>query len=329
MQSTATLATVSGRYYAMDRDARWDRTRLAYDAIVHGIGELADDGEAAIASAYARGENDEFILPTVIGPYAGMGNEDVVVHLNFRADRARQLTQALALSEFDAFDRGCDPATCWWSRSPSTSRPLSCRWPCRLRAARHRLAGGASGTARQAAAPRCRDGEVRPRHVLLQRRCRGAVRRRGPRPRALQSGGGDLRPRTRDARRPHHRRDRGRHRAQGTTTSSSPTMRTPTWSGTRASGTRRLQAAEIIDACLGRVADPVAERGGTLVITADHGNIEEMRDAEGRPQTSHTTSPVPTRPRRRRAPGRSAPRGTLADVAPTLCELWASRPGRR
>ncbi|MQA76652.1 MAG: 2,3-bisphosphoglycerate-independent phosphoglycerate mutase, partial [Solirubrobacterales bacterium] len=75
----ATLATVSGRYYAMDRDGRWDRTRLAYDAIVYGVGELADDGEAAIAAAYGRGEGDEFIQPTVLSGSSPLAAGDVVL----------------------------------------------------------------------------------------------------------------------------------------------------------------------------------------------------------------------------------------------------------
>ena len=82
-----------------------------------------------------------------------------------------------------------------------------------------------------------------------------------------------------------------------------------------------VSAAEIIDACLGRVAEAVAERGGTLVITADHGNIEEMRDAEGNPQTKHTTSPVPIVVVGDLVRGRSLRDGALSDVAPTLCEL--------
>ena len=91
-----------------------------------------EGGDSAIAAAYARGEDDEFIRPTVIGSYAGMANEDVAVHLNFRADRARQLTRALALPDFDAFDRGPRPRRPRWSsRSPSTSRPTSCRSPSR------------------------------------------------------------------------------------------------------------------------------------------------------------------------------------------------------
>ncbi len=93
----------------MDRDARWERTARAYEAIVHAVGERGPSGAAAIAAAYERGEDDEFIAPTVIGSYAGMGDGDVVIHLNFRADRARQLTHALADPAFSAFDRGAHP----------------------------------------------------------------------------------------------------------------------------------------------------------------------------------------------------------------------------
>ncbi len=109
----ATLATVSGRYWAMDRDGRWDRTRRAYEAIVHGSGGVAESGAEAVRSAYARDIGDEFIEPTVVRPEGAVGAGDALVHLNFRADRARQLTQALALDEFDHFDRGWRQRTCW------------------------------------------------------------------------------------------------------------------------------------------------------------------------------------------------------------------------
>ena len=106
----ATVATVSGRYYAMDRDQRWDRTARAWEAIVHGAGPTSPSATEAVTAAHARGEGDEFIVPTVIDGYDGMRDGDAVVHLNFRADRARQLTQALALDDFAAFDRGRRPA---------------------------------------------------------------------------------------------------------------------------------------------------------------------------------------------------------------------------
>src|SRR5688572_21783385 len=106
-----TPATVIGRYFAMDRDGRWDRTRLAYDAIVHAMGERAPAASSAIVAAYARGEADEFIRPTVLDGYPGVADGDVLVHLNFRADRARQLTRALALDTFGTNPRDLHVAT--------------------------------------------------------------------------------------------------------------------------------------------------------------------------------------------------------------------------
>ena len=102
----ARIASVGGRYWAMDRDTRWERTERGYDAIVHGEGRHAPSAVAAIEEAYARGETDEFVEPTVIDGVDGLVRDgDPIVHANFRADRARQLTRALALPDFDGFDR--------------------------------------------------------------------------------------------------------------------------------------------------------------------------------------------------------------------------------
>ena len=104
------IASVSGRYYAMDRDRRWDRTKLAWDAIVHGEAEHhADTGEAAVRAAYERGETDEFIVPTTVGDEGRIREGDSVVFFNFRPDRARQLTRALGEKDFSEFDRGAAP----------------------------------------------------------------------------------------------------------------------------------------------------------------------------------------------------------------------------
>ena len=92
----ARIASVTGRYYAMDRDKRWDRTELAYDALVEGEAEFsADSGEAAVRAAYERGETDEFIKPTLVGEEGRIRDGDSVIFFNFRPDRARQLTQKL------------------------------------------------------------------------------------------------------------------------------------------------------------------------------------------------------------------------------------------
>src|SRR5205823_10011241 len=105
------VATVTGRYYAMDRDRRWDRTKLAYDAIVHGRADTphADSGAAAVRSAYERGETDEFVKPTLVGDEGRIRDGDAVLFFNFRPDRARQLTRALGEPDFAEFDRGDAP----------------------------------------------------------------------------------------------------------------------------------------------------------------------------------------------------------------------------
>src|SRR3954463_12326520 len=105
------IATVSGRYYAMDRDKRWDRTKLAYDALVHGRGDAPDasSGVEAVRAAYERDETDEFIKPTVVGEEGRIRDGDAVLFFNFRPDRARELTRAIAEPDFDEFDRGDAP----------------------------------------------------------------------------------------------------------------------------------------------------------------------------------------------------------------------------
>ena len=316
----ATLATVSGRYYAMDRDGRWDRTRLAYDAIVHGIGELAEGGEGAIAAAHARGIGDEFIVPTVIGGYAGMANEDVVVHLNFRADRARQLSQALALPEFDAFDRGRRPrdllvTTLTEYQSPAELPVAVAFGPLvidSLAAHLSRLGKRqlhVAETEKYAHVTYFFNGGVEPpfsgeQRILVPSNREVPTYDLAPEMRAIPitdalvagigSGEYDF----------------------IVANYANPDMvgHTGVWEAA-------VHAAETIDACLGRVAMAVEAAGGTLVITADHGNIEEMRDPEGHPQTKHTTSPVPIVIVGEAVRGRRLRDGALSDVAPTLCQL--------
>src|SRR4051812_47394851 len=105
LRQAGNVGTVSGRYYAMDRDTRWERTKLAYDAVVHAQGLRAGTAGEAVATSYERDETDEFIKPTVIGSYDGVADGDVAIFINFRPDRARQLTRALAEPGFDEFPR--------------------------------------------------------------------------------------------------------------------------------------------------------------------------------------------------------------------------------
>ena len=213
----ARIATVGGRYWAMDRDQRWDRVERGYDAIVHGIGVHAVGATAAVEAAYARGETDEFVVPTVIDGVDGtVRDRDPIVHVNFRADRARQLTHALADPDVRRV-RPLGPG-----RRGAAARPPG-RHDDRVRGGppgrgRLRSRGGAVAGAgvrrgRLDAVPRRRDREVRARHVLLQRRPRGAwpgeERRLVPSPRVATY---DLQPEMSAARRDRRARRRDRVR---------------------------------------------------------------------------------------------------------------------
>ncbi len=315
----ATLATVSGRFYAMDRDHRWERTARAFEAIVHGGGLVAAGGIEAIAAAYARNEGDEFIQPTVLPAAKPMADEDAVVHLNFRADRARQLTQALALVDFDGFDRGAMPAV---SVATLTEYQAADELPVRVcfpPLAFDSLAGHLSRLGRRqlhiaetekyAHVTYFFNGGVEEpfageERILVRSRRDVATYDLAP-----EMSGGPIT----DA-------------LVGAIESSEwdfivANYANPDMVGHTGVWDAAVTAAEFIDACLGRVARSALGADAPLVITADHGNIEEMRDAAGHPQTKHTTSPVPlvlVDVGRRSAHHRD---GELADVAPTLCEL--------
>ena len=320
LSGTVTPATVIGRYFAMDRDARWSRTARAYEAIVHGIGERAPDAVTAVSAAYARGEGDEFIAPTVIGSYGGMGDGDVVVHLNFRADRARQLTHALVDGELSAFDRGAPPrdlmvVTLTEYQAPD-ELPVTVAFGSpvidSLGAHLSRLGKRqlhVAETEKYAHVTYFFNGGVEEElpgedRILIPSNREVATYDLAPEMRAeaitdavvsaVEAGSHDF----------------------IVANYANPDMvgHTGIWEAA-------VRAAEVIDGCLGRLERATLDAGATLVITADHGNIEEMRDAEGRPQTKHTTSPVPLVLVDGRHAGAALRDGELADVAPTLCEL--------
>ncbi|MGH2455133.1 MAG: 2,3-bisphosphoglycerate-independent phosphoglycerate mutase [Candidatus Limnocylindria bacterium] len=321
----ATPATVSGRFYAMDRDRRWKRTGLAWEALVHGVGERAARAADAIAAAYARGEGDEFIRPTVLDGHDGIHDGDVVVHLNFRADRARQLTRALALDGFDGFDRGRRPADLHvatlteYQSSPELPVPVAFP-PLEIdslgallsRLGRRQL--HLAETEKYAHVTYFFNGGVEAElpgedRVLVPSRRDVPTYDLAPEMsapeitdrlvEAIGSGSYDL----------------------IVVNYANPDMvgHTGVWEAA-------VRAAEIVDGCLGRVAAAVLAAGGALVVTADHGNIEEMRDEAGAPQTKHTTSPVPLVLVGEDWRGARLRDGILADVAPTLCQLMAVEP---
>jgi 2,3-bisphosphoglycerate-independent phosphoglycerate mutase len=320
MAGRATVATVSGRYYAMDRDKRWERTKLAWDAIVHGQGERARTATKAVALAHARDESDEFVLPTVIGSYAGVGDGDAVVHLNFRADRARQLTQALALPHFTAFDRGQVPANLLVATlteyQAHDELPVAVAFP-----------------------PLVIDSLPAYLSRLSKRQLHVAETEKYAHVTYFFNGGVE-------APLPGEDRILVPSRRDVPTYDLAPEMSAPQITEQLLAGIgsgdydfivvnyanpdmvghtgvwdAAVRAAEVIDGALAQISEATLATGGSLVITADHGNIEEMRDEQGAPQTKHTTSPVPLALVAERWRGAGLRDGILADVAPTICQL--------
>jgi 2,3-bisphosphoglycerate-independent phosphoglycerate mutase len=321
----ATIATVSGRFYAMDRDGRWDRIAAAWEAIVHGRGEAAATPGEAVSAAYGRGEGDEFIRPTVVAGYPGMADHDSVVHLNFRADRARQLIRALALDGFDPFDRGRRPTALLVATLTEYQRPEELPVPVAfppvaidsLAALLSRLGMRQLHVAEtekyahvtyffnggvEAALP----GEERilvpsrrdvPTYDLAPQMSAEPITQEVVA--AIGSGSFDF----------------------ILVNYANPDMvaHTGVWEAA-------VHAAEFIDGCLARLAEATLAVGGALIVTADHGNIEEMRDPAGAPQTKHTTAPVPFVLIDADRRGARLRDGILADVAPTICALLGLRP---
>ena len=339
----ARIASVGGRYYAMDRDAHWERVERGYDAIVHGVGDHAASATAAIEASYARGENDEFVSPTVVEGVDGIVRSgDALVHANFRADRARQLTHALADRDFAAFDRAApdgrpapaDLLVVTMTRYEA-GIPVEVAFPpdeTRSLAQAFSEAGWrqlhVAETEKYAHVTYFFNGGVEAPFP-------GEERRLIPSPRVATY---DLAPAM---------------SAIGVTDAlvdaigsgrydfivanyANPDMvgHTGDWQAT-------LAALEVVDACLDRIVaavedvavDDPAAAGGLLAITADHGNADELRDADGHPVTAHSLNPVPFVLIGRAARGVTLADGVLADVAPTLLQLaglpsWGGMTGR-
>ncbi len=230
----ARIGSVVGRYFAMDRDRRWDRTQRAYDLLVHARApHRAASGVQAVRAAYERGETDEFIEPTLVGEGAPIAAGDRVFCFNFRPDRMREIVSALADPAFTEIDRGGAPAGLLARDDDRVRGGLALPGGVCARAPADHAGGGDRGD-RRAPAARRRDREVPARDLLLRRRRGAAAARRAPRAGGLQPRGADLRLRARDERPGDRRRVRvglagGRSRA-----SRSSTSPTPTWSATPA-----------------------------------------------------------------------------------------------
>jgi len=316
LRQAGRIATVSGRYYAMDRDTRWERTKLAYDAIVHARGLRAASAGEAIEAAYERGESDEFVKPTVIGEYDGAAAGDVAFFVNFRPDRARQLTRALAEPDFDELSRAGGPLL-----DLTTMTGYRKDWPYPV------------------AFP-----EARPRTTLAEVVARAGGRQlhvaetekyahvtyffNGGREEELEGEDRRLVDSPRDVPTYDHKPQMSAHEAAdafaelwagGDYRFGIVNFANPDMVGHTGSIPAAVEAVETVDGCLGEIAAAVERSGGACIVTADHGNCDHMLEPDGSPNTAHSLNPVPLLVTAQGLELRDG--GILADVAPTALQL--------
>ena len=318
------IASISGRYYAMDRDKRWERTERAYRAMVNGDRRSADSAEAALDEAYARGESDEFVDPTVVrGADGSIRSGDTVVAFNFRPDRMRQLSRALADPAFDGFPRPGGPLSIDYACM--TEYDETFRFPVIF--TDEPLKGTIGEVVSRAGIRQLRIAETEKyAHVTYffngseETPFQGEDRALIPSPKVATY---DLKPEmsAREVTDEVVRRLTGEPYGFFVLNYANADM-----VGHTGILEAAIRAVETVDGCLGRVLQAVESRGGIALVTADHGNAEQMiDDATGGPHTAHTLNPVPILAAGH-GPHITLRSGILADVAPTLIELLGLEP---
>lgn len=313
-----TIATVTGRFYALDRDNRWKRVERAFDAIANATGETAATAEDAISAAYAREETDEFITPTVIAGYDGVKPGDGLFCVNFRTDRAREILAALAAPDFTEFERNdlrLAIATGMVEYSESHNRYMDAVF------ADQTIDDTLGEVVARAGLRQLRLAETEKYpHVTfffnggIEPPEDGEQRHMAPSPKVATY---DLQPEM---------------SAQAVTETFVDAIRSGTYDliivnyanpdmvGHTGDLQAAIKAVETVDAGLGAAVDAMAKVGGRMIVTADHGNCEMMIDPEtGGPHTAHTLNEVPIYLVGEDAPLQQG--GRLADIAPTLLKL--------
>ncbi|MDQ6832148.1 MAG: 2,3-bisphosphoglycerate-independent phosphoglycerate mutase, partial [Chloroflexota bacterium] len=319
------VATVSGRYYAMDRDTRWDRIQKTYDALTRGIGETASTPDAAIARAYAAGVTDEFVLPAVIvgedgAPVGTMTDGDVAIFFNFRSDRARELSHALIDERFDGFLRTTHPhLTLVTMTEYEADLPVAgIAFPVENIVEPLAAVIAAHGLAQFHAA----ETEKYP-HVTFffnggrEEPFADEDRRLVPSPKVATY---DMQPEM---------------SARAVVEAVVAAILSGRYAfvlvnfanadmvGHTGVLSAAVAAVETVDGCVGQILAALEQTGGAAIVTADHGNAEEMIAPDGTPMTAHTMNRVPCF---LTGPGvppdtRLRPHGRLADIAPTVLHL--------
>ena len=321
----ARVATVSGRFYAMDRDRRWDRVAVAAAAILRGEGQRAATAAEAIAVGYARGETDEFVTPTVIGGYAGAKAGDGLFFANFRADRARQILGALVDPAFDGFDAGARPK---WSAilgMVQYSDRLDALMPAMFPSEEIVNTLGDWVASKGLQQFRTAETEKYP-HVTFF--LNGGVEE--PEPGEVRYMAQSPKVRTYDLK-PEMSADEVTEHLVAAIRSGEYALivvnfANPDMVGHTGVLEAAIKAVEAVDRDLGDVLKAVQDMDGAIIVTADHGNCEVMVDpVTGGPHTAHTLNPVPVVLVGGPA-GAALRNGRHADLAPTLLDLMAIAP---
>ena len=254
------IATVMGRYYAMDRDKRWERLQMAYDAMVYGEGVQNEDPVDAVAKSYESGVTDEFMEPVVCDSQGTISNNDSIIFFNYRPDRAREITRAIVDPEFDGFPREFFPTTYVCNTEYDASMPNVL-----------------------VASPKVATYDLQP-EMSAYEVCDKCVER-------IRSGEYDV-----------------------------VILNFANCDMVGHTGVlpAAIKAVETVDECVGKVVDATLEMGGIAMITADHGNAEQMVQPDGSPMTAHTTNRVPFI---LCGAGTELRQGRLADIAPTILDV--------
>jgi 2,3-bisphosphoglycerate-independent phosphoglycerate mutase len=312
------IATVSGRYYAMDRDKRWERTTRAWRAVVLKEGKRADSANAAVASGYAARQDDEFVEPTIVGTPNPMRDGDQVVCFNFRADRARQLTAAIALEDFSGFQRSRFPKVgyvCMTEYDRSFHLPLAF--------GPEDVTDTLAAVLGNAGIRNLRVAETE-KYAHVTYFLNGGVEKPFPCEERILIPSSKVATYDLEPEMQAHKIAESAAKAIATGKFGLVVMNfaNPDMVGHTGNMQATVKAVTATDAALGLVIDALRRAGGVALITADHGNAEFMADpATGQPHTAHTTNPVPLILYDQNFKGTLAPRGTLADVAPTLLAM--------
>ncbi|MEX0993420.1 MAG: 2,3-bisphosphoglycerate-independent phosphoglycerate mutase [Solirubrobacterales bacterium] len=319
--TSARLSLISGRYWAMDRDRRWDRIKKAYDAIVHGQGLSASKPDEAVRLAYERGETDEFIVPTLIGEPATVRDDDAVVTFNFRPDRMRQITRALGEAGFDEFDRGDAPRVRIttmtryqedWDYPVAFAPERPAKTIADLIAERGERQLHVAETEKYAHVTYFFNGGVEHEHA-------GEERCLVPSPRDVPTYDHKPEMSAIDAAAEFAKRWRQAAEAGEGFRFGIINFANADMVGHTGSIPAAITAVETADRCLAGVVEAVFDSGGGLLITADHGNADEMLEPDGSPDTAHSTNPVPLIATVHGI--ELAEQGVLADVVPSALSL--------